>query len=75
MWEPGDDNEVNHLQGLGNISEGWGDTSDQEEEKQLCQAWSIPVALKPHTKEVNLFSGGFADLNYKRSPIKTKEKL
>lgn len=45
MWEPGDDNEVNCFHGLGNISEGWGNASDEEEEKRLCQAEGLPVAL------------------------------
>lgn len=49
MWEPGYDNEINCFQGLGNISEEWGDTSDKEEEKRLCQAQSLPAAPKPCT--------------------------
>lgn len=56
MWEAGDDDEVSALQGLGNISQGWGDTrgEEEEEEKRLCQAQSFPVPLEPRTGE---FSG------------------
>lgn len=56
MWEAGDDNEVSAPQGLGNISQGWGDTGEgkEEEEKRLCQAQSFPVPLEPRTRE---FSG------------------
>lgn len=60
MWEPGDDNEVNRFQGLGNISKEWGDTNDEEEEKRLCQAQSLPVALKPRTRGW-IFILGFRD--------------
>lgn len=47
MWEAGDDDEVSTPQGLGNISQGWGDTGEEkkEEEKRLCQAQSFPSAI------------------------------
>lgn len=57
MWEAGDDDEVSTLQGLGNISQEWGDTGEEEEkeqEKRLCQAQSFPVPLEACTRE---FSG------------------
>lgn len=65
MWEPGDDKEVNHLHGLGNISQGWGDDSgDEEEEERQCQAQTLPGGTEATSQRVD-FCSGFRGFHYK----------
>lgn len=46
------------MRATGEHQQGWGNASDEVEEKRLCQAQSLPIALKP-CKRRGRFTSGF----------------